>query len=74
VSLESEKEFLRKYEEKALAGQIITVKEMHPDLCHTFDVSICKSGFYFLLNRHNWRKVKPRSVHPKVADAQVIEA
>ena len=29
---------------------------------------------YLLLKRHNWRKVMPRSKHPKKADEQAIEA
>lgn len=74
ISLLDETAFLKKYEEQALSGQIITVKEMRLDYCQTFNVSITNQGFYLILKRHNWRKVKPRSVHPKVADAEVIEA
>ncbi|MCL2603811.1 MAG: winged helix-turn-helix domain-containing protein [Defluviitaleaceae bacterium] len=29
---------------------------------------------YYVLKRHDWRKVKPRSRHPKKASPEVIEA
>ena len=29
---------------------------------------------YMLLKRHNWRKIKPRSQHPKKADEETIAA
>ena len=71
ISLLEETAFLKKYEEQALSGQIVTVKERRLDDCQTFNVSMTNQGFYLILQRHNWRKVKPRSVHPKVADADV---
>jgi len=74
VNLEDEKLFLKKYEDIGTSGHVITTKELRLDYNKTFGVEMTNQGFYYLLKRHNWRKVKPRSIHPKVADAEVIEA
>lgn len=74
VSLEEEIAFLEEYEQLAEQGKIIVVKDMRLSFQETFSVTISVDGFYRLLKRHGWRKVMPRTQHPKVADASEIEA
>lgn len=74
VSEAAEKEFLSSYEKTAESGEISTVKEMWLAYQSKFNITMTKDGFYQLLHRHGWRKVTPRTTHPKVADAKTIEA
>ena len=64
---------MKKFEDKAEKGQIVTVK----DIKQAFDKKIGKDtgrGYiYMVLDRHNWRKVMPRSKHPKKASEEAIE-
>lgn len=74
LSEEEENEILSAFEEKAKAGQVITGQEIKK----AFDERIGKetgSGYiYMVLKRHGWRKVMPRSKHPKKADEEAIKA
>ena len=71
---EREQEILDEFEKKAEAGQIITAQ----DIKRAFDKERGKDtgrGYiYMLLERHGWRKVMPRSRHPKAADEEACEA
>lgn len=70
---EEAKEFLSGFEEKAEAGQIITVEEIANALDEaTGKKRASKSTAYYFLHRHGWRKVMPRSKHPKKASDEVI--
>ena len=68
MSFEEEEEFLKQFEEKAEKGQIATAKEIEK-LGH----SIRGSQIYYVLKRHDFRKIMPRSRHPKKASKEVIE-
>lgn len=74
LSEEKEKEILKEFQKQAEKGQIVTVK----DIKQAFDKKIGKDtgrGYiYMVLYRHNWRKVMPRSKHPKKASEEAIEA
>ena len=65
---------LAEFEEFAQKGNIITagdIKAIYDEKCGH------KSGagtIYKLLNRHKWRKVMPRSKHPKKASDEAIDA
>ena len=74
VSSEQEKEFLASYQKQAEQGTILTVQEMWLDFQETFQVTMKLPAFYRLLHRNHWRKVKPRSRHPKAAGAEEKEA
>ena len=69
-----EKEILDRFEKAAEAGQEVTAKEIKA----AFDEARGKdtgSGYiYMLLKRHGWRKVTPRSKHPKAASEEACEA
>lgn len=74
LSEAEEDEILATFQEKANAGQIVTVKEIKA----AFDAKIGKDtgrGYiYMLLKRKGWRKTMPRSKHPKRASEEAIEA
>jgi transposase len=69
MSIEEEKEFLAPFWERASSGVLTTTR----DIQQAYEMQIGKvvhpTTLYRLLSRHNWRKVMPRSIHPK-ADMQ----
>lgn len=65
MSFEEEVDFLAKYFEAAKSGQISTVAEIKTDFEEVVGKEVANSTIYRLLNRHNWRKIVPRSRHPK---------
>lgn len=67
--------FLKQYEKAAENGQIIEISE----IAATYDKMIGKihkshSTVYYLLHKFGWRKVMPRSKHPKKASEEAIDA
>lgn len=74
MSWAEEQEILDKFSKTADAGQVINVQ----DIKAAFDKKIGKDtgrGYiYMLLKRHGWRKIKPRSEHPKKASDEEIAA
>ena len=71
---EKEQEILARFEKAAEAGQEVTAK----DIKAAFDAERGKDtgrGYiYMLLKRHGWRKVMPRSKHPKAASEEACDA
>lgn len=74
LSIEEEKEFLSAYTKQAEAGQIIDLNELKAAYIEKVGHSIGGSQIYRMLERHGWRKVMPRSKHPKKASDEAIEA
>jgi transposase len=74
LRVEQEREILEKFEKEAEKGHIVTVR----DIKAAFDAKRGKesrSGYiYEVLARVKWRKVMPRSKHPKKASEEAIEA
>lgn len=75
ATAEEEQAFLAQFEEAAAKGQIITVT----DIATAYDERIGKkhksqSTVYYLLHKYGWRKVMPRSKHPKSASPEEIES
>ena len=66
-------EFLRKYEEQAKNGQIVTVETISKG----YDEAVnkehkSKSSVYYFLKKYEWRKVVPKKQHPgKATDAEI---
>ena len=73
MSFEEEAEIIEKFKQKADRGQIIDVKEIEKAYQEKVDHCIGNAQIYFVLKRHGWRKIKPRSKHPKKASSEVIE-
>lgn len=75
MSEKDAKEFLCKFEEKALKGVIVTIAEIAQALDKiTNKERVSLSTAYYFIHRHGWRKIMPRSQHPKKATDEVIEA
>lgn len=65
LSIEDEKTFLAEWHQKAQDGQIVTIAEMRDAFEKKSGKPITDVGFYKLLWRHRWRKLKPDTKHPK---------
>ncbi len=75
MSFAEEEELLRTFEEAAGKGQIIEVGDILRAYEKKLGRSIKSHGhIYEILERHNFRKVMPRSKHPKSATPEAIEA
>ena len=71
---EEESALLEPFHEKAKQGQIVEVSEIKSRYEEKVGHSIGSSQIYRVLRRHNWRKVMPRSRHPKKANDEAIDA
>jgi transposase len=74
MSFEEEAKILAEFEAKAESGQIVEVSEIKAAYQEKVGHEIGSGQIYYVLKRHNWRKIKPRSRHPKKAAPEVIEA
>lgn len=74
MTFEEEKNFLSLYLEQAEQGHIICIKEIESAYIEKVGHSISGSQIYRVLKRHGWRKVMPRSKHPKKANEEAIKA
>jgi transposase len=72
LSPEEEIQFLAPFFQKAACGVLTTVREIHIAYEEHIGNTVHETTIYRLLDRHNWRKLLPRSVHPK-ADRQAQE-
>ena len=72
MSFEEEQEFLKPYIEKAAQGQMLDTAEIEIAYERAVGHSISSGQIYRVLWRHGWRKVMPRSKHPKKASEEVI--
>ena len=52
----------------------IEVKEIHLAFQEAVGHPVTLSAIYYLLKKHEWRKIMPRSRHPKKASPEAIEA
>jgi len=68
-----EKKFLKSWKRKAERGEVVEIKMMLEAFQEKFDVEMSVSGFYDLLKRHGWRKIKPRPKHPKAASQKEVK-
>ena len=74
MSYEEEQEILDRFAKAADAGQIITAKEIKAAFDEKLGRDTGRGYIYMLLERHGWRKLKPRSKHPKKASEEEIAA
>ena len=74
MSIDEEAAILAPFRERAAKGEIIEVKEIKAAYQAAVDHPISVAQIYYVLHRHGWRKVMPRSRHPKKADDTTIEA
>ncbi len=74
MSFTEEEALLCEYKKKAEEGQIIEVSEIKKAYEEKVGHRIGKGQIYYVLKRHGWRKVMPRSKHPNKASDEAIEA
>ena len=74
MSIEEEAAFLKPYHQEAEAGHILDTGEIKRAYEEKAGHKISNGQIYRVLDRHGWRKVMPRSQHPKKASEEVIEA
>jgi len=72
-SKEEEQEFLEKYVQQSEKGRIIEVSEIWRAYEEKMGRSVSSCAVYGMLHRNGWRKVMPRSKHPKKASPEEIE-
>lgn len=74
MSFEDETALLVPFRQKAELGQIVEVSEIKAAYENAVGHTIGGTQIYYVLRRHGWRKVMPRSKHPKKASDEAIEA
>lgn len=62
---DQEKELLQEFETQANEGKILIVSDIKKAYEKAVGKEVPKSTVYRMLKRQNWRKVMPRSKHPK---------
>ena len=71
--MEEEAALLEPFQAEAEKGQIVEVSKIKAQYEEAVGHRIGGSQIYYVLERHGWRKVMPRSRHPKKASDEVIE-
>ena len=74
MSEAEEEEILSGFKAKAEAGQVVIAKDIKEACDKKLGRDTGRGYIYMLLERHGWRKVMPRSKHPKKASKEAIEA
>ena len=74
MSVEKEAEILAPFQAQAEKGEIVEVKEIAEAYQSAVAHPVSKTQIYCVLHRHGWRKVMPRSKHPKKAGEEEIES
>ena len=74
LTYEEEEGILRRFEETSNSGQEITVADIKAAFDEARGKDTGRGYIYTVLKRHKWRKVMPRSRHPKAANEEACEA
>ena len=76
MSFAEEEAFLEPFKAAAESGQIVEVSEIKKAYEEAIGRSLenSRGQIYFVLDRHKWRKIMPRSKHPNKASGAEIEA
>lgn len=74
ISIEEEQVLLKHFEELAKSGQIVETSDIKREYEAKVGHRIGKGQIYRVLKRHGWRKIMPRSKHPKKASPEDIES
>ena len=73
MSYAEEEALLAPFKEQAEKGELVEVSAIEAVYRDAVGHSISSGQIYRVLHRHGWRKVMPRSRHPKKASDEVIE-
>ena len=74
MSVQEEAEILAPLKAEAEKGKIIEVKEIAKAYQEAVGHPVGKGQIYCVLHRHGWRKIMPRSKHPRKASEEEIES
>ena len=74
MSVEEEARILAPFLERAAKGELVEVREIAAVYQTAVNHHVSNGQIYCVLHRHGWRKVMPRSKHPKKASDEAIEA
>jgi transposase len=75
LSYAEEEALLEPFLKAAEAGQIVEVSEIKKAYEEKLSREVNSRGqIYYVLKQHGWRKVMPRSRHPKKASDEAVEA
>jgi transposase len=72
LGVAEEDDILRAFEKRASKGEVLTAKQIKPEVEKALGKKVSDGYIYRLLKRHNWRKVAPRPHHVK-ADHEAQE-
>ncbi len=73
MSEDEEREILAPFKADAEKGKMVEIHEIAEAYQAAVDHQVSGGQIYRVLGRHGWRKVMPRSQHPKKASEEVIE-
>ena len=74
MSVEEETAILAPFKERAEKGELVEISEIAKAYQSEVTHPVSKGQIYCVLHRHGWRKVMPRSKHPKKASDEEIAA
>ena len=74
LSYAEEEQILEPFRKAAKEGKLVAINEIEKAYREAVGHSIGTAQIYYVLHRHGWRKIMPRSKHPKKASEEVIEA
>lgn len=74
MSFEEEAAILAPFIERAERGEMVDIKEIAVAYQKAVSHKVSDTQIYYVLHRHGWRKIMPRSRHPKKASEEAIEA
>ena len=74
MSFEEEAAILVPFIERAERGEMVDIKEIAVAYQKAVPHKVSDTQIYYVLHRHGWRKIMPRSRHPKRASEEAIEA
>ena len=73
MSFQEEEALLEPFMAQAEKGQMLDTAELEKRYEEAVGHRIGSGQIYRVLKRHDWRKVMPRSKHPRKASEEVIE-
>ena len=74
MSVEEEEQILQTFYERAEKDEMVEISEIKKAYQEKVNHKVSETQIYYVLHRHGWRKIKPRSRHPKKATPEAIEA
>lgn len=74
LTIDEEKELLAPFLNEAAQGKMLVVSDIRKAYEQATGEKSATATIYYILARHGWRKIMPRSKHPNKATDEAIEA